>query len=229
MARACFEIVVEILHGEGGAHSKEFASELRSLYERYARLKGLAVELLNAGEGHFVLKVSGQGAAQAFKGEAGKHCVQSFRSGRPQTSFANVAVLPLPPVGQSRPLDDRDIEVICQTGKQKAGGQNCNKVASAVRMKHIPTGTTVMINGRDQGQNKQLALRVLTARVNELRMNAEAAEYAGQKASQLGERGRGGKARTYNLIENYVLDHRTGKRTNNVKAVMKGQLSLICE
>jgi protein subunit release factor A len=90
------------------------------------------------------------------------------RSGRWQTSMISVAVLPLPPENKEQPLREQDLEIITQTGKQKAGGQNVNKVASAVRMKHKPTGLCVMINGRDQGQNRKEALRILTARVSAL-------------------------------------------------------------
>lgn len=222
---------MEILHGEGGDDAKHFARTLAEVYERYARQKGLDVEYLDSAFGHHVLRVRGVGAGLAFQGEQGKHCVQRVppndRSGRAQTSFVCVGVLPLPPERVSQNLAERDIEVVTQTGKQKAGGQNANKVASAVRMRHKPTGLSVFINGRDQIQNRKTALRILTAKVNDLANQQMWGDYAQAKEEQLGNRGRGGKVRTYNLMDGFVVDHRTGKRTSDVKGVLKGNLGVI--
>jgi peptide chain release factor 1 len=222
---------VELLHGEGGDDAKLFVSELKGVYRRYAAGKGLSCEVLDDGHGHAVLKFTGRGAGKAFAMEAGNHCVQRVpnndRSGRMQTSFVAVAVLPLPPEKDQSPLPWREVEVTCQTGKQRAGGQNVNKVASAVRMVHKPTGLRVFINGRDQGKNKREALRVLTAKVNAARNEAALSGYTDLKSRQLAARGRGAKVRTYNLAEKHVTDHRTGKQTRDVKSVMKGNLSLV--
>lgn len=138
-----------------------------------------------------------------------------------------VAVLPLPPDRQFVPLPERELDVTTQTGKQKAGGQNVNKVASAVRMVHRPTGLRVFINGRDQGANRKEALRILTAKVNDLRNGSVEAKYARSKSEQLASRGRGSKVRTYNFIDNFVADHRSGRDTRDVKSVMKGELELV--
>lgn len=166
-----------------------------------------------------------------FAREAGKHCIQRIpsndRSGRPQTSFVSVAVLPLPPENTVTPLPENELQITVQTGKQRAGGQNVNKVASAVRMKHLPTGLSVFIHGRDQGQNKQEARRILTAKVNQLRNAQRQEDYSRLKNGQLGERGRGGKIRTYNFIDGRVTDHRSGQTTNNLKGLMKGNLELL--
>lgn len=225
------EAVVEILHGEGGDDSKHFAAQLREVYERYATRRGLSVTVLDESSGHHVLLVKGRGAGGIMSVEAGKHCVQRIpandRHGKRHTSFVNVAVLPLPPDGKFVPIPDRELVVSVQTGKQGAGGQNCNKVASAVRMRHVPTGLSVFINGRDQLANKREALRILTAKVNDLRNGNARSAYVEDKSRQLGERGRGGKIRTYSFIEGFVMDHRTGRRTSDVKAVMRGDLSLV--
>lgn len=225
------EVLVEVLHGEGGQDSKLFAADLADVYRRYAQLEKLSCETVESSEGHHVLKVKGKGAGRAFLGEEGLHCVQRVppteRSGRFQTSFVAVAVLPLPPEGNFEALPERELEIKTQTGRQKCGGQNTNKVASAVRMTHRPTGLKVFINGRDQGQNRKEALRILTAKVNALRNAAAQEAYARGKSTQLASRGRGGKIRTYNLIDKLVTDHRTGRQSRDVKAVLKGNLKLV--
>jgi len=222
---------VEILHGEGGQDSKLFVSDLFDLYEKYAAQKGCQTEVLDDGDGHVVFKVTGSRAGSAFQHEAGNHCVQRVppteRNGRRQTSFVTVAVLPLPPESKFVPLPERELDITTQTGKQRAGGQNANKVASAVRMVHKPTGMRVFINGRDQIFNRKEALRILTAKVNDARNGATQEAYSKKKAEQLANRGRGNKIRTYNFIDNFVTDHRTDKETKNVKEVMKGKLDLV--
>jgi peptide chain release factor 1 len=222
---------LELVFGEGGQDSKLFVSDLASAYTRYASSLGIHSETLTSEVGHQILKFTGKGVWNAFKHESGKHVVQRVppteRNGRRQTSIISVAVLPLPPENQAEQLRDQDLEVITQTGKQKAGGQNTNKVASAVRMKHVPTGMCVFINGRDQGQNKKAARRILTARVNEAKRQMELNAYSKDRKQQLGGGGRGDKVRTYNFIESRVTDHRLDTKTRNIKEVMKGDFGLI--
>jgi peptide chain release factor 1 len=120
------------------------------------------------------------------------------------------------------PLKESELEIIAQTGKQGAGGQNVNKVASAIRMKHIPTGMSVFINGRDQGKNKKEALKVLTARVNDMKQAKVDKSYADFRRQQLGDGRRGSKIRTYNFIDSRVADHQLGVKTTKIWNVMKG-------
>lgn len=108
------------------------------------------------------------------------------------------------------------------------GGQNVNKTASTVRMKHIPTGEFVCImNERSQDQNKELARRILSAKVHNKRNASVFGEYGQIRRDAVGDGGRGEKVRTYNLMESRVVDHRLGTKTSNIKDVMKGNLDLV--
>ena len=204
--------------------------ELFAAYLKYSRLLGFKEELLHNDFGHIVAKISGEGVGEAFKNEPGKHCVQRVppteSKGRKQTSIVIVGVLPIKDDTGFEPLKDEDLDITCQTGHGK-GGQHQNKTASAVRMRHIPTGLAVFINGRDQHSNKREALKILTAKVNELRLAEIDADYAAIRKSQLGDGGRSNKIRTYNFMESRVVDHRLDKKTGNIKGIMRGEFDIL--
>jgi peptide chain release factor 1 len=200
------------------------------MYVRYGAARGLDSEALTEDDGHVVLLFRGEGVAEAFRHEPGLHCVQRVppneARGRRHTSFASVAVLPLPPPDPAGDLPAHEVEVKTQPGRGP-GGQHQNKTASAVRMTHKPTGLQVFINGRDQHANRRQALRILTARVRAAHKERADAAYQADRRRQLGSGARAGKVRTYNLIDSRVVDHRLGVKTRNVREVLRGRLDLL--
>lgn len=227
------ELIIEILFGEGGDDSKLFVAQLYDAYTKYADSLNIKHEILDLDFGHVVAKFSGNGVWKAFQYESGKHCVQRYpendRGGRRQTSMISVAILPLPPEEDYKPLPLADIEITTQCGKQNAGGQAVNKTASAVRAVHRPTGINVFINGRSQPQNKETAIRVLTARVHEKLNGSLRQQYSQSRKDQIGDGGRSGKTRTYNFIDSRVTDHRLETKTSQIEKVMDGHFDLILE
>lgn len=223
------KIVIEIVSGEGGADSRLFVDELASAYVRYARSLGLAVSILASRDGHVRLLVSGAGSWEAFRHEPGKHACQRIPEteshGRRHTSLVSVAVMPFA-CDAIEPLDDEDIETVTQHG-HGPGGQHQNKTDSAVRMRHIPTGITVFINGRSQHANRREARRVLEARVAARARELAEGERSEERRAQMGGGTRGDKVRTYNFIGSRVVDHRSGRKTGQIERVMKGELGLV--
>lgn len=164
-----------------------------------------------------------------FSNESGKHtiqrCPETERGGRRHSSVVSVGILPLLSLNVVK-IQEKDIETIFQRGSG-AGGQNQNKVASAVRMKHLPTGLSVFINGRDQGQNKKRAYEILSGRIQDYYYNQQNEEYARKRKNLLGDSGRGGSKRTWNFYKGFITDHSTGKQTYDIKSILKGNLNLL--
>ena len=207
-----------------------FAQQLLGAYIKYALNSGLECELLYESESSWSLHVRGDGCWELLGREAGKHVVQripaSESNGRRHTSVVAVAVMPLQQSICTK-LSPDEVEITTQRGHGK-GGQHQNKVESAVRVVHRPSGITVFINGRDQYRNKQIALEILAARVAEKKRDDARFERDRLKLEQLGYGSRSGKLRTYNFIKSLVTDHRSGKKTQRIQEVMKGRLELIC-
>lgn len=198
-------------------------------YIRYAQSLGFASEIVYDSDSSWSLQIAGDGCWEQFQYESGKHVVQRVppteSRGRRHTSIVSVAVLNLKLQAEAG-LSMDEVEIIAQRGHGK-GGQHQNKVSSAIRALHKPTGIRVFINGRDQYQNKRLALQILAARVAEAKRKNITQEHNRAKVEQLGFGTRSGKIRTYNFINGFVIDHRTGRKTHRVADVMKGKFELL--
>lgn len=223
--------MVELRFGEGGQDSKNFVTELKSAYLKYAASKGFRSEILDSSDGHVLIKISGNGVWRAFQHETGQHACQRVpvteRNGRKQTSLISVGVLPIKD-DVYEPLNMQEVEIKHEMCKLHSGGQNAQKNATAIRATHRPTGIQVFIqNERSQQQNKTIALRILTARVNDARQASADKDYAEFRRMQLGDGRRGSKIRTYNFTESRVSDHQLGKKTRNIDGVMRGKFELI--
>lgn len=173
--------------------------------------------------------IKGNDAKKHFKNENGKHCVQRVppteRGGRVHTSIVSVAVLPLAERSDFK-LNNDDIEIQITKGSGP-GGQNKNKVSTAVRMIHRPTGLKVFIDGRSQKQNKNRARQILEQKVKARHQAEQQESHNSTRHGQLGDRRRSGKIRTYNFKKQRVVDHRLGKRTGRIEDVMNGRFDLL--
>lgn len=137
-----------------------------------------------------------------------------------------MAVLPLPPEDSVIELPESEVSLSYTMGSGP-GGQHRNRTMSTVKAVHEPTGISVVIDGRNQHENRRKALKILSGRVSHLMASRSKSSYNDLKRETMGSMGRGEKIRTYNFTQSRVTDHRTGKKTGNVKAIMRGNLGLI--
>ncbi len=216
-------VILETRGAAGGDEAKNWASELNRMYLHYAQNKGFKTETLEEN----VLKVKGKNAFGLFKYEAGVHRVQRVptteSSGRIHTSTATVAILP--------ELEDLDLHIGEEDLKWEFyrsgghGGQNVNKVSTAVRLIHIPTGLIVTCQTeRYQAQNREIALQLLRAKLWEKQEEEKLSKMSQDRRSQIGRGMRSEKIRTYNFPQDRVTDHRIGKSWHNLEGIMEGNL-----
>ena len=226
-------IYMEIRGGTGGEEAALFAGDLLRMYIRYAERKGWKVEMVDSnptglgGYKEAVIQVYGKGAYSRLKYESGTHRVQRVpateASGRVHTSAATVAVLPEVEEVDIK-IDDKDIRIdVFRSGG--AGGQNVNKLSTAIRITHMPTGIVVQCQDeRSQHQNKAKAFKFLAARLYELEESKRKDEITQMRKIQVGSGDRSEKIRTYNFPQNRITDHRIGLSVFNISEVMDGAL-----
>ena len=227
------DVVVEIQGAEGGEEAALFAGDLFRMYTKWAERKGWKVDVVEesptekGGFDKVVFEVHGHGAYSQLKFEGGVHRVQRVpkteAQGRIHTSAATVAVMPeADPVEVE--LKPEDIEIKTSTS-QGPGGQSVNTTYSAIRITHKPTGMMVSIQDeKSQLQNKEKALRVLRARLYEIKLAEQQAKIGAQRRGMVGTGSRSEKIRTYNFKENRVTDHRIKLTLHRLDSVMNGDL-----
>jgi peptide chain release factor 1 len=221
-------VILQVSGAAGGDEAKLWGQELLRMYQRFAQMKGLKIETLDED----VIKIEGAGAFEMFKYEAGVHRVQrtpiTEKRGRVHTSTAAVSVLP--------ELEDIDLHINPDDVKFEAfrsgghGGQNVNKVSTAVRLIHIPSGIVVTCQTqRFQAQNREIALEMLRAKLWEAEVEKQHGEIAGLKATQVGRGMRSEKIRTYNFPQDRLTDHRIGKSWGNLEVILEGNLDNVID
>ena len=232
------DIIMEIRAGTGGLEAGLFAGDLLRMYSRYASKKGWKVELIDSsmsekgGYKEVIMSISGKGVYGNLKFESGTHRVQRVpeteASGRIHTSAATVAVLPEAEEVEVdiRPEDIR-IDVFRAGGK---GGQGVNRTDSAVRLTHLSSGIVVTCQDeRSQLKNKAKALRVLRARLLDMKQRERDDKITSQRRAQVGTGDRSEKIRTFNFPDRRVTDHRIGLTVHNLEDVLEGELDEIID
>ncbi|MBI4216135.1 MAG: peptide chain release factor 1 [Chloroflexi bacterium] len=232
------DVIVEIRAGTGGDEAGLFAADLFRMYSRYAEGKRWEVSILSHSDSEhdgfkeIIFEVRGRGAYSRLKYESGVHRVQRVpateASGRIHTSTATVAVLPeADEVEVSIGPDDLRVDIYHSSG---AGGQNVNKVSTAVRLTHLPTGTVVVCQDeRSQLKNRLKAMAVLRARLLASERARQHQEVSQLRRSQVGTGERSEKIRTYNFPQDRLTDHRIGLTRHNLPGLLGGDLDALID
>ena len=227
-------VIVEIRAGTGGDESALFAGDLFRMYSRFTERRRWQVEVISASESdlggykEIIFRVIGQGAYSVLKFESGGHRVQRVpeteTQGRIHTSAFTVAVMPEADAMEAITINPAELRIDTFRASG-AGGQHINKTDSAVRITHLPTGTVVECqDGRSQHQNRDQAMRVLVARIEDQRRRAAHAEEAATRKSLIGSGDRSERIRTYNFPQGRMTDHRINLTLYKLSYLMDGDM-----
>lgn len=232
------EIVLEVRAGAGGDEAALFAEQLASMYRKYAEMHGWGVRTLHesrselGGYREAAFEIRGKDVYRKLRFESGVHRVQRVpateKMGRVHTSTASVAILPIRKRVKFE-INPADLEIeFSRAGG--AGGQNVNKVESAVRLIHKPTGIDVRSTSeRSQGANREKALAILQAKLDVFHEEQEAKKHAAHRSDQIGTADRSEKIRTYNILQDRITDHRIKESWHNIATILAGDLDSIIE
>jgi len=232
------EIVLEVRAGVGGEEASLFAEELAAMYRKYADSKGWTVSILDESESPLggykeaSFEIRGKDVYKELQHETGIHRVQRVpkteKMGRVHTSTASVAILPIRKNTKVQ-INPADLEVTFSRAGGK-GGQNVNKVETAVRLTHKPTGIVISCRAeRSQQANREKAMAVLEAKLDEMARAEDAKKYASERKEQVGTADRSEKIRTYNILQDRITDHRLNKNWHGIETIMKGQMGIIID
>ena len=230
-------IFIEVRAGTGGDEAALFAGDLLRMYSRYAERNRWQTEIVSANESDLggykevIVRLVGLGAYSKLKFESGGHRVQRVPAtesqGRIHTSACTVAVMPEADELAKIELNDKDLRIDTFRASG-AGGQHINKTDSAVRITHLPTGLVVECqDGRSQHTNKEKALKVLAARLNDMQKREAQAKEAAERKSLIGSGDRSERIRTYNYPQGRVTDHRINLTLHKLDFVMDGDMEEI--
>jgi peptide chain release factor 1 len=232
------EIILEVRAGAGGDEAALFAADLVAMYGGYAEKQGWSMRQLSSnvndvgGYKEAVYEIRGREVYRILRYETGVHRVQRIpeteKQGRIHTSTASVAILPIRKKVTIE-INPADIQIeFSRSGG--AGGQNVNKVETAVRLIHLPTGIDVKCTSeRKQESNREKAMQMLKAKLYELEREKEEKKYASERKNQIGTGDRSEKIRTYNFPQDRVTDHRIKQSWHNMEGILAGAIDPILE
>ncbi|MEK7503103.1 MAG: PCRF domain-containing protein [Patescibacteria group bacterium] len=231
-------LILEIRAGAGGDEAGLFAAQLFLMYKAYAQKRGWKFFIVDESKNNLggykeaVAEIEGKGAYDALKHEFGVHRIQRVpateKSGRIHTSTASVAALP---VAQEKEMEIKDADLeITFSRAGGPGGQNVNKVETAVRILHKPSGIVVSSREeRSQLKNRENAMRVLRAKLLDEKLRKEEEAMRKERKEQIGTADRSEKIRTYNFLQDRITDHRLNQNFHNIEKIMQGNLDPIIE
>ena len=232
------EIILEVRAGAGGEEAALFAKELAEMYTLYAGLEDWGVSLLYASESALggykeaAFEIHGKGVYEQLRFETGVHRIQRVpkteKMGRVHTSTASIAILP---IRKKTTIEIKPSDLEIETSRSGgAGGQNVNKIETAVRIIHKPTGIDVRSTAeRSQLKNREKAMSILIAKLEAKKEEEEAAKYSADRKLQIGTADRSEKIRTYNVLQDRITDHRIKESWHNIEKIMKGGIGPILE